>query len=319
MKYLSILLILLLCSCSIVPKIPSFSLDKPKAPDRSAEIIIANNSAKEALLKIEETEAKSQAEIKKIQDEYAKTKVEMQKAYDDLRNKDLENFYKIGELNYGVYYVTQEKKKIDINTTIAHLRSKEIMMRTDKLDDAKKAEIQKEVADEKQKTIDQLYIKYKQTIELAVNQKTALDDAETLIATKEKEKTALKEANRIALEKLESAKHIEIEMLKAQALDQVRLAKEAQAAEMIGYIVKVLAGLGLLFIILGVILKNLTFLLSGVTFLGLAYAALSVPMYIIGVVAGVCILCSTILPHFLKKKPDAISTKDKQDTPPTSS
>jgi len=155
MKLFYIFLIsVLLSGCSIVPKMPSFGLDKPKAPDHSAEIIIANNSAKEALAKIEETEAKSQAEIKKIQDEYAKTKLDIQKAYDDLRNKDLENFYKIGELNYGVYYVTQEKKKIDINTTIAHLRSKEIMMRTDKLTDAQKTEIQKEVADEKQKTID---------------------------------------------------------------------------------------------------------------------------------------------------------------------
>jgi len=311
MKYLFILLILLLCGCSIVPKMPSFGLDKPKAPDKTVETIVSNTATKDALAKIEAAEAKAQADMKRIQDEYAKTKAEMQKAYDDLRNKDLENFVKIGELNYGIYYVTQEKKKVDINTTIAHLRSKEIMMRTDKLTDSDKAEIQKEVADEKQKTIDQLYIKYKQTIDLAVNQKAALDDAETLIATKEKEKAALKEANRIALEKLESEKHNEIELLKADALDQVRLAKEAQKAEMIGYIVKALVGLGLLFIILGVIIKNLTFLISGITFLGLAYAALSVPMWIIGVVSGLCILCSTVLPHFLKKKPDAISTENK--------
>lgn len=313
------LISLLLSGCSIVPKLPNFGLDKPKVQDKTVETIVSNTSTKDALAKIEAAEAKAQADMKKMQDEYAKTKAEMQKAYDDLRNKDLENFVKIGELNYGIYHVTQEKKKLDINTTIAHLRSKEVMMRTDKLTDADKLEIQKEIADEKSKTIDQLYIKYKQTIELAVNQKTALDDAETLIATKEKEKAALKESNRLALEKLQSEKHNEIEALKAEALDQVRLAKEAQKAEMVGYIVKSLVGLGLLFIILGVIIKNLTFLISGVTFLGLAYAALSVPMWIIGVVAGLCILCSTVLPHFLKKKPDAISTKDKQDTPPTSS
>ena len=58
---------------------------------------------------------------------------EMQKAYDDLKKKDQNNFDKIAQLNYGIYYVTQEKKKVDINTTIAHLRSKEIMMRTDKV------------------------------------------------------------------------------------------------------------------------------------------------------------------------------------------
>ena len=115
-----------------------------------------------------------------------------------------ENFDKIGELNYGIYYVTQEKKKTDINTTIAHLRSKEIMMRTDKLSEQEKEKIKDEVDQEKKKTVDELYVKYKASIDLAVSQKAALDAAELLIIQKEKEKEALREANKQTIAKLEA-------------------------------------------------------------------------------------------------------------------
>ena len=319
-KLATILMVTLLSGCSIVPKMPSFPsfngkkatvLETSVAPEVNVAAAVASQAAKDAFEKAAQVEQRAAEDKKRMEEEYAKTKVEMKKAYDDLRAKDLENFAKISELNYGVYHVTQEKKKVDINTTIAHLRSKEIMMRTDILTDAKKTEIQKEVAEEKvikeslQKSIDALYIKYKATIELAVNQKSLLDDAEALIVTKEKEKVAIKEANRLAIEKMESDKKAEIEKLKQDAADQVRLLKEAQKEQLVQRLIYVLGGLGILFVILGVLMRSISFILSAIMFLGLAYIAASVPMWIVGVSAVVSLLVSALIPKLGKKKDKA--------------
>ena len=267
---ISFLALLLLTGCPSIPKIPSFgkkpekSEQAAKEPEVNVAAVVAAQAAKEAMEKAEAAEKKAADDKKNMEAEYAKLKADTQKAYNDLREKDLENFAKISELNYGVYFVTQEKKKIDINTTIAHLRSKEIMMRTDKLTDVEKAEIQKEVADEKLKTIDQLYIKYKQTIDLAVNQKAQLDDAEAIIVQKEKEKSQLKEANRIAIEKIEAEKKIEVDRVRAEAVDQVRLLKEAQQQELMVWLVRLLGGIGILFVIISykVVVVTIVFILQ---------------------------------------------------------
>lgn len=314
MKKLVTLLLLtsLITGCSLVPKIPTIpsfgkksEMTASKDVEANVAAVVAAQATRDAMEKTVAVEQKAIEDKKKMEEEYAKTKAEMQKAYQDLRTKDLENFYKIGELNYGIYHVTQEKKKIDINTTIAHLRSKEIMMRTDKLTDAEKAEIQKEVADEKQKTIDQLYIKYKQTIDLAVNQKSQLDDAEALIVTKEKEKAAIKEANRLQIEKIEADKKIEIDRVRADAADQVRLLKEAQQQELMVWLVRLLGGIGILFIIIGVLFKSFNIIFSGVTFLGLAYLATSTPIWIVGAIAGGSIILMGIIQIIVKNKKKA--------------
>ena len=309
---IAISLLILMPGCGMVPsmpKIPSFGSKKPqsekqeeKLPEVNIAAQVAAQAAKDAMEKAEAAEKKAAEEKARMEAEYAKLKAETQKAYEDLKKKDQDNFDKIAELNYGVYHVTQEKKKTDINTTIAHLRSKEIMMRTDKLTDTEKADIQKEVADEKQKTVDQLYIKYKATIDLAVNQKAALDDAETLIKQKEKEKADMKEANRLALEKAEAEKKAEVDRIRQEAADQVRLLKEAQKAQIIQWTIYSLGGLGIIFVILGVLLKSFNFIVSGVTFLGLAYAAASLPTWMIASMAGGALVLMGLVQVIFKSK-----------------
>lgn len=304
-------MVLLMAGCGMVPsmpKIPSFGSKKEepkqehKEPEVNVAAAVAAQAAKEAMEKAEAAEKKAAEDKKKMEEEYAKLKEDTKKAYEDLKKKDQDNFDKIAELNYGVYHVTQEKKKTDINTTIAHLRSKEIMMRTDKLTDEEKAKIQKEVAEEKTKTVDQLYIQYKATIDLAVNQKAALDEADALIAQKEKEKAAMKEANRIAIEKLEAEKHAEVERVRQEAADQVRLLKEAQKQQLLQWMIYGLGGLGVIFIILGVLIRSISFLISGVTFIGLAYLAASLPPWVLGAAAGVSVLFMIIGQIFFKSK-----------------
>ena len=306
-------MVTLMSGCSIVPKMPSFGkkadttvLSPAKEPEVNVAAVVAAQAAKEAMEKTAAVEQKAAEDKKKMEEEYAKLKADTQKAYEDLKKKDQDNFDHIGELNYGIYFVTQEKKKVDINTTIAHLRSKEVMMRTDRLNDAEKAEIQKEVADEKTKTIDQLYIKYKQTIDLAVNQKSQLDDAEALIIQKEKEKSQLKEANRLAIEKIEAEKKAEVDRVRAEAADQVRLLKEAQQQELMVWLVRLLGGIGILFVILGVLLKSFNMIFSGITFLGLAYMATTIPMWIIGAIAAGSILLMGVIQFLIKKKKNAV-------------
>jgi hypothetical protein len=316
-KLATLLMVTLLAGCSVVPslpKLPSFGSKKPateevkKEPEVNVAATVAAQAAKEAMEKAAAVETKAAEDKAKIEAEYAQMKIVMAKAYEDLKKKDQENFDKIAELNYGVYFVTQVNKKTDINTTIAHLRSKEIMMRTDKLTDAEKEDIKKEVEDERQKTVDQLYIKYKATIDLAVNQKAALDEADALIVQKEKEKAALKEANRIALEKVEAEKKAEVERVRAEAADQVRLLKEAQQQELMLWLVRLLGGIGILFIILGVLFKSFSMIMSGVTFLGLAYMATSIPIWAIGAISGGAILSMGIAQLLFKGKKKAPET-----------
>lgn len=251
---------------------------------------------------------------KKMELEYAKLREEMQKAYDDLKKKDQDNFDKIAQLNYGVYYVTQEKKKTDINTTIAHLRSKEIMMRTDKVPEDLKEKIKDEVDEEKKKTIDELYVKYKASIDLAVSQKAALDAAEQLIRQKEMEKEALREANKKNIERLEAEKNAEFERIKKETADKVEMAKEAQRQEMLGYIIKALVGVGVLFLILGGLLKSISMGIVSVSAFALAYVAATVPMWVIMSVVGVMILV-VVWSSYAKHVKTAVQSLPKAQSP----
>ncbi|NDB82803.1 MAG: hypothetical protein EB127_08690 [Alphaproteobacteria bacterium] len=261
-----------------------------------------------------EADKKVEEARKKMELEYAKFKEEAKKAYDDLKKKDQDNFDKIAQLNYGVYYVTQEKKKTDINTTIAHLRSKEIMMRTDKVPEDLKEKIKDEVDEEKKRTVDELYVKYKASIDLAVSQKAALDAAEQLILQKEKEKEALREANKQTIARLEADKKAEFERITKETADKVALAKEAQRQEMLGYIIKALVGVGVLFLILGGLLKSISMGIVSVSAFALAYVAATVPMWVIMSVVGVMVLL-VVWTSYAKHVKTAVQSLPKVQSP----
>jgi len=271
--------------------------DKVDTTTSAAAVVKAENTVKqvdqmaEANKKVDD--ARNQLEL-----QYAKFRADLQKAYDDERKKDDENFAKIGSLDYGIYIVTQEKKKQDINTLVAHLRAKEILARTDKLSAEDKAKIAKEVDDEKTKTIDQLYEKYNASVELAISQKADLDKAEALIEQKEKEKQQLREEQRLTINKLEADQKAQMEKIKKDTADQVEIAKANQKAEMLGYIIKALVGVGILFLILAVLLKSVTLGIGCLASLGLAYVAATIPMWVVGAVIGGLVLLMLINAHY---------------------
>jgi predicted phage tail protein len=66
-----------------------------------------------------------------------------------------------------------------------------------------------------------------------------------------------------------------------------------------------LGGIGILFIIIGVLFKKFNVIFSGITFLGLAYLATSTPMWIIGAIAGGSIVLMGIIQIISKNKKKA--------------
>jgi len=280
---------LLTSSCSMIPGLKMPDSWKSLTGSKTNSVVAAQK-VDENVRQLTEADKKVEEARKKMELDYSKFRNDLQKAYDDKTKKDNENFNVISQLNYGVYQITQEKKKIDINTTIAHLRSKEIMMRGDNLTEEQKDKIKEELDIEKTKTIDELYIKYKANIDLAVKQKAALDAAEALILIKEREKDALRVANKQTIEKLEADRKAEIERIAKDTADKVKLAREAQRQEMLGYIIKALAGVGILFLILGGLLRSISMGIVSISALALAYTAATLPMWVISSIVGVMIL-----------------------------
>jgi len=307
-KYFVIVLTsLFFAGCLGLPKFNTPKVDTTT----SAAVVVKAEDTKKQVDAAAEANAKVEAARKEMELQYAKFRDGLQKAYDDRTKLDDANFAKIGELNYGIYIVTQEKKKQDINTLIAHLRSKEIMNRTDKTTPEQKTAIAKEVDDEKTKTIDQLYLKYNAQVELAISQKSQLDNAEALIAQKEKEKEQLRQAQQVTINKIQAEKDAELARLKREAADQLAIAKANQKAEMLGYIIKALVGVGILFLVLAILLKSISMGIGALACLALAYVAATVPIWVIGSVVGVVVLLLIWESHGSKLK------KTLKTTPPT--
>ena len=313
-QFIFIISIFLLTSCTLGLKTPdAFNNPNTDIGKRAVAVVKAEDTSKQ-VDQMAEANKKVEAARQQMEIKYAAAKAEIQKSYDDLKKKDDENFAKIGELNYGVYMVTQEKKKQDMNTLVAHLRAKEIMNRTDKLPDAQKAAIIAEINKEKILTIDQLYTKYNGAVELAVVEKQALDNAQNVIDQQEKEKAALREAQKVTINKLQAERNAELTQIKKEAADQLALAKAAQKAELIGLMVKALIGVGILFLVLAILLKNITMGIGSILSLVLAYVAATVEMWIVGTALGGIILIAVLIEVLRAKKKPAVA---KTTTPAT--
>jgi len=67
---------------------------------------------------------------------------------------------------------------------------------------------------------------------------------------------------------------------------------------MLGYIIKALVGVGVLFLILAVLLKSVTLGIGCLASLGLAYVAATIPMWVVGAVIGGLVLLMLINAHY---------------------
>lgn len=292
LKITVLLSVFMFAGCAWTPsfKMPSFFGKKEDVDIAALTAKIAAEEAAKVANKLADADKKVEEARKKMELEFAKQKEELQKIYDERAQKVKENMTKVGELNYGVFYVSEEKRKTDINTTISYLRSKEIMNRMDTLTENSIDKVKKEVDEEKKKSFDELFAKYKASTDLAIHQKQALDAAQALIEQREKEMTALREANKITIENLEREKRQEYEKQKRETASKVEAAKELQKVEMLGYIIKSLVATGIIFLILAVLLKSPIFGAVSILSLGLAYIAVSVPFWVIATAMGIIIV-----------------------------
>lgn len=284
--------VFLMSGCASLPsfKMPSIFGKKEQVDVAALTAKIAAEEAAKVANKLADADKKVEEARKRMELEYAKQKEDLQKIYDERAQKVRENLTKVGELNYGIFYVSEEKRKSDINTTISYLRSKEIMNRMDTLTENSIDRVRKEVDDEKKKSFDELFAKYKASTDLAIHQKQALDAAQALIEQREKEMAALREANKMTIEKLEREKRDEYEKQKRETANKVEAAKELQKVEMLGYIIKALVATGIIFLVLSVILKSFVFGGVSILSLGLAYVAITVPFWVIASVMGLIIV-----------------------------
>ena len=114
MRYVYIVLMCLLVSgCTMFPNVKWPAQWKSLAGGSIGGSVVATQKENESVTKISEADKKVEEARKKMELDYAKFREDLQKAYDDRARKDNENFNIISQLNYGVYEITQEKKKID--------------------------------------------------------------------------------------------------------------------------------------------------------------------------------------------------------------
>ena len=133
-------------------------------------------------------------------------------------------------------------------------------------------------------------------------QKQALDNAQEVIDQKEKEKAAIREAEKITINRLQAERNAELDKIKKEAADQLALAKAAQKAEMVALIFKALLGVGILFLVLAIILKSISMGIGAILSLALAYVAATVEMWVVGASLGGIILLAIIIEVFKAKK-----------------
>lgn len=288
-QLVAVLMVILLTGCQMLkmPKFGSFGPDK--ADDTTATIAGAKASA-DAVDRMAEISKRQEEERKALEEKYAKFREDLQKAYNEREKVDNENFDRISEINYGIYVATNDITDLDPRVHIANLKSQENMTRLMPIGEDKKKEIKAEVEADRVKKKDELEKKYEDAIKKGTEAALAYEKADAMVKKKEEEKAQLRKEQAQVLAKVRAEQEAEKAKLKKEAEDAVAIAKEKQRLEMVGWIVKALGGIGILLLIVGLLMKSVTFIVSGLLCLGLAYVAATIPFWIIAVFMGILIV-----------------------------
>lgn len=288
-QLVAVLMVILLTGCQMLkmPKFGSFGSDK--ADDTTATVAGAKASA-DAVDRMAEISKRQEEERKALEEKYAKFREDLQKAYNEREKVDNENFDRISEINYGIYVATNDITDLDPRVHIANLKSQENMTRLMPISEEKKKEIKSEVEADRVKKKDELEKKYEDAIKKGTEAALAYEKADAMVKKKEEEKAQLRKEQAQVLAKVRAEQEAERARLKKEAEDAVAIAKEKQRLEMVGWIVKALGGIGILLLIIGLLMKSVTFIVSGLLCLGLAYVAATIPFWIIAVFMGILIV-----------------------------
>lgn len=288
-------LITFFTGCSMIPglKMPESWKSLGGTPDKA---IAGGKATNEALGQIADSDKKLQDAKLKMEQEYEAFRKELSDAYKKREEVDFANFAEISKVNYGIYYVTDNNKKdTDIDFLIAHLRAKENMARLDQLPEDVRLNIRAEVDLDRKKAVDEVLKKYEEKVKEGLLAAAAYEKATKLIEEKEAEKRKLREENKMNIQRLEAERQAEITRIQKETEAKIASAKEEQRMEMLRWIVKALAIIGILQLVGGLLLKSPTFIIAGIFTLGMAYIAVMVPFWVVAVSMGVIILAMVLV------------------------
>jgi len=276
---------------------------------KTAGAVAAAEGNKSGVTQLSEMDKKVEEARKKMEQDYETFRKELADAYKKREEIDNKNFNEISKINYGILYATEAKKEADIDIAIAYFRAKENMFRLDPLPTSIQDQIKQEVDNDRKKPYADILKKYDKLFEEAKAAADAYNKATELIKQKEDEKAKIRAENKATIDKLNADKNAEIERVKREAEDKLKAAKEAQRQEYIGYMVKALAGVGILFLIAAGLMKSINMGIVSISSFALAYTIATAPVWVIGTVVGITVLSMVGVTIYSKTK------ENKQTTP----
>ena len=290
------------------------SLGGGKTGDSAGSVAAAQNTAA-AVDRMAEISKRNEEARKAMEIEYAKFREQLAAAYANRERLDNDNFDRISEINYGIFKATEDVTKLDARVLIANLKSKENMARLMPIGEAKKKEIIAELEGDRKKLEAEIVKKYEVKIKEGEAAAAAYEEADKQVKLKEAEKSKLRDQQATILEKLRADQEAEREKLRKEAADAVAVAKEKQRLEMVGWIVKALLGVGIVILVIGFLMKSPTFIVSGITMLGLAYVAATIPFWVVATIMGIFVIVMVMMDPKTgkislpgKKKAESITT-----------
>jgi hypothetical protein len=311
---ISLLLVMSLTGCSMLGGLKMPSLGGGKTGDSAGSVAAAQNTAA-AVDRMAEISKRNEEARKAMEIEYAKFREQLAAAYANREKIDNDNFDRISEINYGIFKATEDITKLDARVLIANLKSKENMARLMPIGEAKKKEIIAELEGDRKKVEAEIVKKYEAKIKEGEAAAAAYEEADKQVKLKEAEKGKLRDQQATILEKLRADQEAEREKLRKEAADAVAVAKEKQRLEMVGWIVKALLGVGIVILVIGFLMKSPTFIVSGITMLGLAYVAATIPFWVVATIMGIFVIVMVMMDPKTgkislpgKKKAESITT-----------
>lgn len=308
--FLAILLIVFLSGCSFIPKVkwPTWASLKGDEVTNTSGTVAEAKSGAQAVDRMAEIARRENEARKALEEKYDKFRDELQKAYNKREVVDNDNFDRISELNYGIYFATKDLVTTDNRILIANLKSQANMNRLMPLSEDIKNAIEAEIKVDIALPSAEIVKKYEKALADGLAAAKAYEEADAQVKRLEQEKIKLRAEEKIVMAKVLAEQEAERARLKKEADDAIEIAKEKQRQEMLGWIVKGLLGVGAVVMIIGLLMKAPTLIISGIFCLGLSYSAAMLPMWVIPTLMGVVVLMMVLLdpktgkPCFLKKK-----------------
>lgn len=284
---LSFLVLLTTLGCSSyfgkvkIPDLPGTEAHTPS--EQQSYIDDLNRVAEEA------KKAETKANLK-----YDKVKQQLSKAYEDRQKIDYDSFDTISQVNYGIYFLSK-----DFGTNkdlyLIHLRSEQNLYRLNPLDVQTKTFIESEITTERTFELDQLKNKYEKLFEESKDTYSKWEKADNLVKSLIIEKEKVRKENETLLRKIEMDKVKAVAEIEASLKVAEAKAKDEQLKEIRGWMAKVFAGVAVIAIIAGILMKSVTFIIPGLICGGMALAVTVIPMWTVFVFLGVAMVGMLLL------------------------